>query len=195
MKKRFYSVISFSQAQNRSTLKSIIFLLILGLLLNGCYTNKSVIGRRNSGGYLTELNDSVSQKTAQVELVNGEIFTGKAVHVTKDSTFWWDAKTESTRYSVATSETKSIATQKRNTLKGLGYGLLIGAALGASLTQLGDEDVYDCSDAEGLCFTRSEAAIVGIVLFSPPSGLLGLILGAATKTTESFEFQQSETEP
>ncbi|NIR47024.1 hypothetical protein GWN42_04590 [candidate division KSB1 bacterium] len=88
-----------------------------------------------------------------------------------------------------TSNIRSISREHRNTAKGLGYGFLIGAALGALISQTGDEDSYDCSDSEGICFTRPAAAVLGIIVVGPPAGLIGLISGSLTKTTERYEFK------
>ena len=174
-------------------IKGIIFLLILGLLLNGCYSSKSISLRSQES--LDKVNQEVSEGTAQVKLVDGESFKGKAVQVRKDSTFWRDAKTESTRYSIPTSELKSISTQKRNTLKGLGYGLLIGAATGAIWGASLGSDAEDCVDDEAYCIPRGGLALIGGITFGTGFGLIGLVSGALTKTTETYRFEDTEIEP
>ena len=188
---KYDSAISFLSTQN-VLIKDIVILFVLGLLLNGCSSTKSVSLRSDSQESLDKINRSVSKRTSHIKLTSTKTFTGKGVHVEKDSTFWWDAETESTRYSVATSQIKSISSQKRNTLKGLGYGLLIGAATGASLGALAGAD---CDDDEEVCFPRSGLALVGTIAFGSVSGLIGLVSGALTKTTESYRFEQTDKNP
>lgn len=196
---KYDSVISLLSAQI-GLIKGIIFLLVLGLFLNGCYSNKSILLPSDSQESLDKINRGVNEKTVQIQLMNGESFAGKAVRVTMDSTYWWDAKTKTTKYSTATSEIGSISTRKRNTLKGLGYGFLIGAATGAVLaavingqTNGGD---FDCNDPDGtICITRSGLVILSTLSFGSVFGVIGLISGIATKTTESYELEQREPEP
>ncbi|MFQ5772150.1 MAG: hypothetical protein ACE5HX_16555 [bacterium] len=175
-------------------MKSIIFLFISGLLLNGCYSNKSVMGRRNSERYLSSLNNFVNNKTAQVELVNGEIFTGKSIAVRQDSTFWQDPETGFPR-GVETSHIKGISIKKRkasNALKGLGGGFLIGAAIGGTLSLLIGVD--DCSGEDQFCLEKGSYVGDGVILLGVPFGLIGLVTGAITKTSLSYQFEQAKTE-
>jgi len=193
---KFDLVFSFLSVAIHRVRMDMIFLLAVGLIVNGCYGDKLISVRYDSQQSLNKINRRAGQKIGQIELKNGRIFLGKAVHVTKDSTIWWDTETESTRYSAAIPELRSISIQRGNTLRGLGYGFLIGASLGVLISQSGSNDSYDCSDADGaLCVGRGGAAILGIILFGPPSGLIGLVSGAVTRTTEKYEFEEGEHKP
>lgn len=64
--------------------------------------------------------------------------------------------------------------QKRNTLKGLGYGLLIGGGTGAALGLIGGGSPEDCWL---VCFTAGEMAAMGAVAFGALGGITGLIAG------------------
>ena len=172
-------------------MKSIIFLLILGLILNGCYSNKSVMGRRDTVRYLSTLNDAVHDKTARVELVNGEIFTGKSIAVRQDSTFWQDTETGLPR-SVETSHIKGISIKRRNALKGLGGGFLIGATIGGTLSLLIGVD--DCTGEDHFCLERGSYVGEGAVLVGVPFGLIGLLIGAGTQTSLTYQLEQVKTE-
>jgi len=179
----------FFTSQKGETMKSIIFLLISELLLNGCYSNKSVKGRRNTEGYLYTINALVNNKTAQVELVNGEIFTGKSITVRQDSTFWKDTETGLPR-SVETSHVKGISIKRGNALKGLGGGFLIGAAMGGTLGLLIGVD--DCTGEDQICFERGSIVLPGAVLLGVPFGLIGLVTGASIQTSLTYKFVQEK---
>ena len=179
----------FFTSQKGETMKSIIFLFISGLLLNGCYSNKSVIGRRNTEGYLYTINELVKNKTAQVELVTGEIFTGKSITVSQDSTFWQDTETGLPR-SVETSYIKGISIKRGNALKGLGGGFLIGAAMGGTLGLLIGVD--DCTGEDQICFERGSIVLPGAVLLGVPFGLIGLVTGASIQTSLTYQFVQEK---
>lgn len=167
-------------------MKSLIFLLISGLLLNGCYSNKSVIGRRDTERYLSTLNDAVNDKTAQLELVNGETFTGESITVRQDSTFWQDTETGLLR-SVETSHIKGISIKRGNALKGLGGGFLIGAAIGGTLSLLIGVD--DCTGEDQICLERGSFVVPGAVLLGVPFGLIGMLIGASTQTSLTYQLE------
>lgn len=164
--------------------------------MNGCYSNKSVIGRRDAERYLYTINELVNDKTAQVELVNGEIFTGKSITVRQDSAFWQDTETGLPR-SVETSHIKGISIKRRtalNALKGLGGGFLIGAATGVILGMTTGVD--DCTGEDQICFQKGPgAAAAYVVVLGVPFGLIGLLIGAGTKTSLTYQFVQEKTEP
>ena len=80
--------------------------------------------------------------------------------------------------------------------KGLGHGFLIGAGIVASIFGydiITNPKGYDCQDGVSLCLTKGEGMTIGIVLFGVPMGFLGMLYGAATKTTETYNFDDKET--
>jgi len=167
-------------------MKTKILLLISGLLLNGCYSNKSLMGERDTVGYLATINDAVDDKTAQVELVNGEILTGKSIIVRQDSTIWRDAETGLPR-SVETSHIRGISIKKGNALRGLCLGFLIGAGIGAVLSV--GIGVDDCTGEDQICIEKGSFVVPGAILLGVPSGLIGLASGAAAKTSVRYQFE------
>jgi len=167
-------------------MKSIVVLLISGILLNGCIGNRSFSGRRTADQYIAALNDAVKHKTAQIELENGERFTGKAILVRQDSTFWHDAETGLLRR-VETAQIRGIAIRRGNALRGLGGGFLIGAVTGGTLGLLIGVD--DCTGEDQICIERGSIVVPGALLLGVPFGLIGLLLGAGTKTSLTYQFQ------
>lgn len=180
---------------NTVNMKTIASLLILGLLLDGCYSSKSIIGRRTSEQYLSEINAFVNDKTAQVQLISGEIFTAKSIIIKQDSTFWQDSKA-GFPLSVETSHIKNISIKRRqaaNALKGLGGGFAIGAVTGGTLILLIGVD--DCTGEDQICIERgSQQVAEGARLLGVPFGLIGLVTGALTKTSLNYQFEQAKTE-
>ena len=119
----------------------------------------------------------------------------KNIAIRGDSVFWHIKETGSTAGALL-SEIKTISIRKRNTSKGLGHGFLIGAGIGVSYVGyfiLKDSEDFDCDGADSFCFTKGEAMTAGIVVLGVPFGLFGMIHGAATKTSETYDFDDKET--
>ncbi len=167
-----------------------IALLTLAVFLTAC-SHTYRLTESSPGRFYQNTNQAAKKKEAQIELVNHEIFKGKGIYVTEDSTSWLDADTGVQR-TVATSSIKKISITKRNAGKGFLFGFLTGAAAGITMGLAQGES--DCSEAigDGFCLEKDDAAAFGAVVLGVPSGLVGLVAGAATKTTDSYEFQQIE---
>lgn len=166
-------------------------LLFLGLFFSGCYGDRTFVVRTDSRDAIKRLDRNTTGETAQIKLTDQENVRGKVIRVTQDSTFWTDVENKSLTYNAATADIQSISVQKRNALEGFGSGFLIGGGIGAGIGLLGGES--NCDDAAGIyCIDRGGAAIIGAIVLGTPGALVGLISGASTETTDTYEIQQAE---
>ncbi|MCH7676060.1 hypothetical protein IH879_14060 [candidate division KSB1 bacterium] len=173
-----------------------IGLISLTLISNGCLSNKLVLVSDDNRDAATEkLNRAAKSREGRIALQNGDTLQVKNIAIRGDSVFWHIKETGSTAGALL-SEIKTISIRKRNTSKGLGHGFLIGAGIGVSYVGyfiLKDSEDFDCDGADSFCFTKGEAMTAGIVVLGVPFGLFGMIHGAATKTSETYDFDDKET--
>ena len=73
----------------------------------------------------------------------------------------------------------------KNALIGAGIGMLV-SAVGAYNSELPDECETPDPDQE-LCFTKSDAFVIGTVVIGVPLAVLGAVIGAATPPGERWE--------
>jgi len=173
-----------------------IGLISLALISNGCLSNKLVLVSDDNRDAATEkLNRAAKSREGRIVLSNGDTLQIKNIEIRGDSVFWHNKETGSIA-GASLSEIKTVSISKRNTAKGLGRGLLLGAGLGAAIMGIGflttPSEVYDC-EGEPFCFTKGETLTIGMVIFGVPMGFLGMLAGAATKTTETYDFDSRET--
>ncbi len=176
---------------NKNTIVA-IGLVSLTLILNGCLRNKLVlVAPENRSSALEKLNRSAKGKEASIALHNRDTLQVRNIAISGDSVLWQIRETGSTG-GVALSEIETISIRKRNTAKGLGQGFLIGAGLGAGIVGLAiltsPAEDFDCEGADSFCFTKGESMTAGVLLLGVPFGFLGMIHGAATKTTDTYDF-------
>ena len=170
-------------------MKTIAVFLIPGLFLSGCYSQKLVVGSRTSEQYLSDVTDSINDRTAEIQLVTEEIFAAKLIAIRQDSSFWQSSETGLIR-SIATSKINSISIKTHSTsnaIKGLGGGFLIGVGIGGILNLVIAVD--DCSGKEQICIERGTSTVAATLLLGTSFGLVGLITGANIKTPVTYKFE------
>ena len=105
-------------------------------------------------------------REGKITLKNGDTLQVKNIAIRGDSVFWYIKETGSTA--------------------GIGVSY-VGYFI------LKDSEDFDCDGADSFCFTKGEAMTAGIVVLGVPFGLFGMIHGAATKTSETYDFDDKET--
>ena len=173
-----------------------IGLISLTLISSGCLRNKFfLVSDQNRNSALEKLNKSAKGREGKITLKNGDTLQVKNIAIRGDSVFWHIKETGSTA-GASLSKIKTISISKRNTSKGLGQGFLIGAGIGASYVGydvLKNPEGYDCRGEDSFCFTKGQAMTAGVLIFGVPFGFVGMVHGAATKTTETYNFDDKET--
>ncbi len=168
----------------------------LALISSGCLSNKLIpISRENRNSALEKLNQTAKGREGRITMQNGDTLQVKNIAIRGDSVFWHIKETGST-VGASSSEIRTISISKRNTGKGLAHGFLIGAGIGVSYVGyfiLKDPEDFDCDGADSFCFTKGEAMTAGVLILGIPFGFLGMIHGVATKTTETYDFDDKET--
>lgn len=159
-----------------------IALLTLAVFLTAC-SHTYRLSETSPSRFYQNTNQAAKKREVQIEMVNHEIFKGKGVYVAEDSSSWFDAETGVQR-TVATSRIKKISITKYNAGWGFLFGFLTGAAFGIPMALIEAESVF------GEYNEKVEVAVLGAVVLGVPSGLVGLVAGATTETTDSYEFQQ-----
>lgn len=108
-----------------------LIILTFSIIIFGCsHTHK--INLASEPSPFDEINTILKSQKARITLVSGRAFKGKGPQITRDSTFWFDPKTNE-KHTVSNSRIDKIVVMKRwrGIWEGLGYGLLIGGAVGA----------------------------------------------------------------
>jgi hypothetical protein len=130
------------------------------------------------------MNRKLAEEKVTLELLNGEERTGFDVKVKSDSTSVGDIN-------LSTASIKKITNTRhgKGALKGLGGGLVTGAAIGFGLGYFS----YNESQSDWF-HSAGEAGGIGAIIFGVPAALVGLIAGAIHGDIETFIFTPPEIE-
>ena len=168
----------------------------LTLLSSGCLRNRLFrVSDENRNDAIESLNRTAKGREGRIALQNGDTLQVQNIAIRGDSVFWHIKETGSTA-GASLSEIRTISISKRNTGKGLAQGFLTGAGIGASYVGydvLKNPEGYDCRGEDSFCFTKGQAMTAGVLIFGVPFGFVGMVHGAATKTTETYNFDDKET--
>lgn len=170
--------------------KRILQLVGWGILtcfvFSGCFRNHLYTIDRGEVSGFEKINRGFRGQRVIIELLDGQTIRATDLEVGEGLTTWRDPQT-GIADRIATAEIKRIYRQHRNTGKGLGGGLLLGAVIGGVWGYTQGES--DCSGEDTFCLEKSGAMVFGAVLLGVPFGLTGTLMGVSTKTTDSYELQ------
>lgn len=131
---------------------------------------------------LTEINRRARHREAQVVLMDARQVSARSLHVTPDSTSWFDAETGLFEH-VATRAVQQIRFVKPSQgapgwfLVGATIGAAVGAAIGYAS---GDTPPSECClfcDPIQLCWSAGEKAAIGAVTLGSLGGIVGASMG------------------
>jgi hypothetical protein len=161
--------------------KAVSLILLLTVFSQGCAG--SGVSSSPSGaapGSLAAANQVLTGQRAKIELDEGQVVRGaQEVRISPGLTSWRGGS-EPGLHEVPTAKVLKVSLEpRRKTLRGLGYGILIGGMVAFLGGSEGDDDPYGYTDS------FAGAVVLGSIVVG---GLVGAGIGAARRSPEQVVY-------
>lgn len=154
-------------------MKEMVFVFISALIFTGCTSSYIVspLGGEDSISY-QEFNGKVNGETNRIEFSNGQQMKVSNIKVISDSVLWLDERTGKT-FGATVDEIKTVVRRNHwfGALKGFGFGLFTGGALGA-LSSIGKHSSF-LGDSDLWAYYALAYGVIGGVLGGVTGGIIG----------------------
>lgn len=147
----------------------------------GC-THTRMITQKEEVKLFDKIYQTSRGKIGHIVLSNGQRFDGYNILVSQSKTSWLVPDTHEEK-TVPTADIREITFKNtgRGALQGLGLGFVGGAVTGALAAS--------SDPGTGFVFSRAEVALLAGVIFGLAGGAVGITLGGAIGSKDSFDFR------